>query len=235
MSEGDNAETSHLLRSFGRRRGRKLSPRQDALMTCLLPKVRIDLQQQAPRDARALFERKVDRVWLEIGFGGAEHLLWQARTFAETTGLIGAEPFEEGVVKALHGVDADGLTNVRLHPDDVRPLLDWLPPACLDRAFVLFPDPWPKKRHAKRRLVSPALLSKLARAVRPGGELRLATDIAPYALEMLLAVRREGSFEWTATQPSEWRERPADWPQTRYERKAGREGRAANYFRFVRR
>lgn len=240
MSAGEPTEPPHLLRSFGRRRGRKLSPRQDTLMRDLLPKLCLDLQKPPPDDATHLFSPPVDRVWLEIGFGGAEHLLWQAKTHArpqhdQATGLIGAEPFEEGVVKALHGVETLGLSNVRLHPDDARPLLDWLPPGSLDRAFVLFPDPWPKKRHAKRRLVSPALLTALARVIRPGGELRLATDIAPYALEMLLAIRREGSFRWIATCAADWRERPADWPETRYEQKAGREGRTANYFRFTRR
>lgn len=181
-----------------------------------------------------LFAPDVRRVWLEIGFGGAEHLLWQARANPDV-GLIGAEPFEEGVVKALAGIAESNLGNVRLHPDDARPLLDWLPATSIDRAFVLFPDPWPKKRHAKRRLVSPALLRGLARVVQPGGELRLATDIASYAGEMLLAVRQEGSFAWLAEAPEDWRQRPPDWPQTRYEQKARREGRAANYFRLRRR
>jgi tRNA (guanine-N7-)-methyltransferase len=235
MSDGDPSEHSPLLRSFGRRRGRKLSPRQEMLMTELLPQLQINLADPPPARITDLFPAQVQRVWLEIGFGGAEHLLWQAETYRDTTGLIGAEPFEEGMVKALHGVEAANLKSVRLHPDDARPLLDWLPPTSIDRAFVLFPDPWPKKRHAKRRLVSPALLTSLARVMRPGGELRLATDIAPYAREMLLAVRHEGSFDWTAAQPLDWRQRPDDWPETRYERKAGREGRRANYFRFIRR
>lgn len=218
-----------MVRSFGRRRGRKLSPRQEALVKTVLPRVALDISVPPPVDAAELFDGDVTDLWLEIGFGGAEHLLWQARA-NPGIGIIGAEPFEEGVVKALHGIEATGASNVRLHADDVRPLLAWLPPACLARAFVLFPDPWPKKRHAKRRLVGPNLLAALARVIRSGGELRLGTDIAAYAGEMLLAVRHQGSFAWQAQCPADWRLRPDDWPETRYERKAGREGRKPYFF-----
>lgn len=195
---------------------------------------RVPVGDPAQAATADLFGPEPRRVWLEIGFGGAEHLIWQARANPDV-GLIGAEPFEEGVVKALAGIADFNLTNVRLHPDDARPLLDWLPAACVDRAFILFPDPWPKKRHAKRRLVAPSLLRSLGRVMRQGGELRLATDIASYAGEMLLAVRQEGSFAWLAGAPEDWRQRPADWPETRYGQKARREGRAANYFRLRRR
>lgn len=202
-------------------------------MRDLLPRLRVDLSAAPPSDARTLFSPNVEGVWLEIGFGGAEHLLWQAKANGRI-GLIGAEPFEDGVVKALSGVEAANLGNVRLHADDARPLLAWLAPASIDRAFVLFPDPWPKARHAKRRLVNTALLRALARVLRPGGELRLATDIASYAQEMLLAIRANGDFEWLAAGPSDWRLRPDDWPATRYEQKALREGRAPVYLRFQR-
>ena len=233
MSSDEATSDRPLLRSFGRRRGRKLSPRQDTLLQELLPQLAFALDTPAPKDATQLFEADVSSVWLEIGFGGAEHLLWQAQANPQI-GIIGAEPFEEGVVKALHGVETGALKNVRLHADDVRPLLAWLPAGCLSRAFVLFPDPWPKKRHAKRRLVSESLLSALARVIKPGGQLRLGTDIASYAAEMLLAVRGEGSFSWDAEGPSDWRDRPADWPQTRYEAKARREGRAPTYLLLTR-
>jgi tRNA (guanine-N7-)-methyltransferase len=229
VSEGSERQQGAPLRSFGRRRGRKLSPRQQTLMEALLPRLCVPLDGPPPAAASDLFSDGVRSVWLEIGFGGAEHLLWQARSRPDV-GLIGAEPFEEGVVKALAGIDSLGLRNVRLHADDARPLLAWLPAETIDRAFVLFPDPWPKKRHAKRRLVAPALLADLARAMRRGGELRLATDIASYAGEMLLAVRRDGSFAWQAGGPEDWRLRPADWPETRYEQKARREGRSPYYF-----
>lgn len=223
-----------LLRSFGRRRGRKLSERQARLMTETLPKVRTPVTGAVPGDLAELFAGDVSEVWLEIGFGGAEHLLWQARN-NPSIGLIGAEPFEEGVVKALHGIEESKLTNVCVHPDDVRPLLAELPSSSLSRAFILFPDPWPKKRHAKRRLVKADLLSEVARVLRPGGQLRLGTDIASYAGDMLHAVRSAGAFQWLAQSAADWRQRPTDWPQTRYEQKARREGRQPYYLIFARR
>ncbi len=221
------------LRSFGRRRGRKLSARQSHLLTALGPAVRPDLSRPAPADITALFSTPVSEVWLEIGFGGGEHLIAQACAHPEV-GLIGCEPFEEGVVKVLTQIEADGLANIRIHPDDVRPLLRWLPAQSLARAFVLFPDPWPKMRHRKRRLVATPLLDQLARALKPGAELRLATDIGDYARTMLVALMRHPSFRWTAARPGDWRVRPGDWPQTRYEAKAEREGRRSTYLRFAR-
>lgn len=231
MSDEVEDQPTHLLRSFGRRRGRTLSPRQRRLIDEVLPRVAVVPSAHATTDPKGLFGRSVSAVWLEIGFGGAEHLLWQARANPDI-GVIGAEPFEDGVVKALAGVEAGGLDNVRLHGDDARPLIDWLPRASIDRAFVLFPDPWPKKRHAKRRLVGDDLLGQLGRVMAPGGELRLATDIGVYARAMLCAVRRQGNFFWLAEGPADWRARPEDWPQTRYERKAIAAGRAPTFLRF---
>lgn len=244
MSEGDeeaaDAEVGALeLRSFGRRRGRKLSPRQDRLMHDLLPRLSIDPRAPPPASLARIFAGAVEDVWLEIGFGGGEHLLWQAGA-KPGVGMIGCEPFLDGVVKVLSAIDAaaatpPGLRNVRLLADDARPLLRWLPERSIGRAFILFPDPWPKARHQKRRLVSVATLAGLARVLRPGAELRLATDIGDYARAMLLAVRQEGSFDWTARTASDWRHRPADWPATRYEAKAIAAGRLCSYLRFVRR
>ncbi len=210
------------LRSFGRRRGRKLSPHQDQLLAAVLPRVAVDLAASPPRD-----------VWLEIGFGGGEHLIWQAAHNPGVT-LIGCEPFEEGVVKVLAAIEAGGLGNVRVHPDDARAVLRWLPEASVARAFVLFPDPWPKRKHRKRRLVAGPLLAMLARVLRPGAELRVGTDIGDYARTMLMAFQREPRFAWTAARPQDWRVRPDDWPETRYEQKAQREGRRSYYFRFAR-
>ena len=212
------------LRSFGRVRGRKLSARQEALLRDLLPKVRLDLSSPLAR-ARP--------TWLEIGFGGGEHLIWQARQHPDVD-LIGCEPFVEGVVKVLSAIEEHALTNIRVHDGDARDVLRWLPPSSLDRAFVLFPDPWPKKRHLKRRLVNVETLRLLARALRPGAELRLATDIADYARTMLIALAAVPELHWTAQSPSDWRERPSDWPQTRYEAKAVREGRRCAFLRVVR-
>ena len=199
----------------------------------MLPRVAVDPAGAAPRDARDLFQPRVSAVWLEIGFGGAEHLVWQAKAHPDV-GLIGCEPFEDGVVKALTAIDEGGLCNVRLLGDDVRPLLRWLPEASLSRVFILFPDPWPKKRHQKRRLFSPDLLRLLGRVMASGAELRLATDIGDYARTALLAVAGTSEFRWTAERPSDWRARPDDWPGTRYEAKAGREGRRCYLFRFIR-
>jgi tRNA (guanine-N7-)-methyltransferase len=221
------------LRSFGRRRGRKLSARQEQLRADLLPRLTLDPASAPPADATTLFASPVEQVWFEIGFGGSEHLIWQAQNHPKV-GIIGCEPFEEGVVKALTSIDQHGLTTIRLCPDDARPILKWLPSASLSRVFILFPDPWPKKRHQKRRLFSGDLLRLLARVMKPGAELRFGTDIGDYARTGLLALMGAPEFSWPASGPSDWRQRPADWPETRYEAKAIREGRVRYYFRFVR-
>lgn len=200
-------------------------------MAELLPKLAVDLS--VPFDASSLAGWESRETWLEIGFGGAEHLLWQARMNPDVV-LIGCEPFEEGVVKALGGIEDGRLQNVRLHADDARAVLRWVPEGWLARIFILFPDPWPKTRHQKRRLVSRETVKLLARALRSGGELRFGTDIGDYARTGLAAILADGTFTWTAQGPSDWRARPADWPETRYEAKAIREGRKRYYFRFTR-
>jgi len=222
------------LRSYGRRRGRKASPRQAALLDQLLPDFVLSLSDPAPASLGELFAVPVREVWLEIGFGGGEHLLWQA-TQSPDVGLIGCEPFQDGVTKVLRGIEVGKLANIRLHADDARAVLRWLPQASLARAFILFPDPWPKKRHQKRRLVSAGLLRELARVMVAGAELRMATDIGDYARWMLQGVLDEGSFAWEPESPSDWRQRPADWPATRYEQKAIQEGRRCTYLSLRRR
>ena len=222
------------LRSYGRRRGRKPSPRQAALLDQLLPNVVLNLADPAPKSLGKLFATPVCEVWLEIGFGGGEHLLWQAARNPHV-GFIGCEPFQDGVTKVLGGIEQGKAANIRLHADDARAVLRWLPEAALARAFILFPDPWPKKRHQKRRLVSAGLLRELARVMASGAELRLATDIGDYARWMLQAVLAEGSFAWEPEGPSDWRQRPVDWPATRYEQKAIKEGRRCTYLRLRRR
>lgn len=221
------------LRSFGRRRGRVLSPRQQRLMAEVLPTLQPDLSRPVRGPIGSLYNPSLAQVWLEIGFGGAEHLIWQAE-HNPGVGFIGCEPFEDGVAKALIGIEEKGLSNIRLHPDDARNLLRWLPENSIDRAFILFPDPWPKKRHAKRRLISPHLLDLLARVMRPGAELRIGTDIGDYLRTILIAFQGQSRFRWSARTPSDWRHRPADWPPTRYEHKAVREGRRCYYLSFLR-
>jgi tRNA (guanine-N7-)-methyltransferase len=219
------------IRSFGRTGGRALSKRQQHLLDDLLPRLKLDLA--SPPGLAGLFTAPVTETWLEIGFGGAEHLLWQAAQHPNV-GIIGCEPFVDGVVKALTGIDEQHLKNIRLHDDDARDVLRWLPEASIDRAFILFPDPWPKARHRKRRLVSAATLDLLARVMKPGAELRVGTDIADYAYTMLAAFEGQEAFVWTATSPADWRNQGDDWPVTRYQRKAIREGRRSDFFRFRR-
>lgn len=221
------------LRSFGRRHGRKFSASQERLLAEDLPRVAIDLNTAAPGQASGLFGAPVREVWLEIGFGGGEHLIWQAESHPDV-GLIGCEPYLDGVVKVLAAVQSRKLDRIRLHADDARPLLRWLPESSISRAFVLFPDPWPKARHHKRRLISPAMVDALARVIRPGGQLRIATDIGDYARTALLAMVGSPDFHWLAGSPADWRVRPADWPQTRYEQKAAAAGRRCYYLRFER-
>jgi tRNA (guanine-N7-)-methyltransferase len=211
-----------------------MSARQRALFHEVLPRLALDVKSPCPRSLASLFPVPVTAVWLEIGFGGAEHLIWQARHNPKV-GLIGCEVFDDGVVKALSAIEEHALANVRLSTADAREVLRWIPVSSLQRAFILFPDPWPKKRHVKRRLVSPALLDLLARVMAPGAELRIATDIGDYGGAILLAARASQAFAWQAAGPSDWRGRPPDWPPTRYEGKAIKEGRRPYYFRFRRR
>jgi tRNA (guanine-N7-)-methyltransferase len=221
------------LRSYGRRRGRAPSARQKALWQDLLPRVAVPSDPERLRRLPDLFPHPVREVWLEIGFGGGEHLVWQARRHPDI-GFIGCEPFEDGVVKLLGAIEAEGLSNVRVYPNDARPLLRLLPEAGIGRVFILFPDPWPKKRHHKRRLVATDTLRELTRIMRPGAELRLATDVGEYAGAMLRACLAIRALRWTATGPDDWRKRTSDWPETRYERKAVGEERRCYYFRFAR-
>lgn len=185
-------------------------------------------------DPGHLFTEPVEAVWLEIGFGGGEHLAAQAAR-EPRRGFIGSEVFENGVVKLLGEVQERGLGNVRLFVDDARLLLAALAEASLERVFILFPDPWPKQRHHKRRMVSTATLDALARAMRDGAELRLATDDMDYLRWMLERTTAHAAFEWRARRPQDWRERPDDWPATRYERKAIAAGRKPVFLRFHRR
>ena len=221
------------LRSYGRRRARAPSARQKALWEDLLPRVAVPGDPERLRHLPDLFPNPVRDVWLEIGFGGGEHLVWQARHHPDV-GCIGCEPFEDGVVKLLSAVELEGIANVRVWAGDARPLLRLLPVASIGRAFILFPDPWPKKRHRKRRLISAATLGQLARIMRAGAELRIATDVGAYAGAILSAALASRTFHWTAMGPQDWRERTPDWPPTRYERKAAGAGRRCYYFRFPR-
>lgn len=218
---------------YGRRKGHRLRPGRQRLLEELLPELQIDVPEGAPLDPAGLFAHRPPRIWLEIGFGGGEHLAAQAAAHPEI-GLIGCEPFISGVARLLSLIEARGLTNIRLFTDDARLLMQALPDGCLERIFVLFPDPWPKTRHHKRRIVNPRTAAEFARLLVPGGELRLATDDMSYARAMLLALRGRPELRWQARRPADWRNRPADWPLTRYEEKALAAGKACVYLRFLR-
>lgn len=225
-------------RFYGRRHGRPLRPARRKLMAELLPRLRLHCPppEDPPRqrlDPRGFFPSPPDRIWLEIGFGDGEHLAWQAAANPHI-GLVGAEPFVNGVAALLARLDDRGLDNVRILDDDVRPLLRDLAPASLERVFVLFPDPWPKARHRRRRLVNKESLGHLARLIQPGGELRLATDDRDYARTMLRLMVQRPEFRWLARRPRDWRCRPADWPATRYEQKSAAAGRPGMFLRFRR-
>ena len=219
---------------FGRRKGHALRPRQTALFDTLLPRLAIDIDAGAPADPRTLFPVEVDEVRLEIGFGGGEHLLAQAAAHPRI-GFIGSDAFVNAIAKALAGIEERKLANVRLHFGDAAHLIDWLPVGGLTRLDLLYPDPWPKKRHWKRRFVQDASLARIARLLRPGGEFRFATDIADYAAWTLERVLRSSDFVWTAQKADDWRKPWPDFGGTRYEAKAMREGRTPAYFIFRKR
>lgn len=212
---------------FGRRKGKALRPGQQAALDAVVPALRIDLSQQPPEDLAALFPVPVDEVRLEIGFGGGEHLLDAARR-NPASGLIGVEPFEAGLAKVATAIGREDLKNIRLYDDDATALLDWLPPASLARIDLLFPDPWPKKRHWKRRFVNPRNLDRITRALAAGGVFRFATDVEDYAEWTRAAAAAHGGLTEIADAREPW----ADWPGTRYEAKAARAGRGARYLTF---
>jgi tRNA (guanine-N7-)-methyltransferase len=200
----------------------------------LLPRIALPVGRPAPHDLASLFANPVDDVRLEIGFGGGEHLLGQALA-SPAVGFIGCEPFLNGMAKTLAGIEEHGLTNIRLHLGDAVSVIGWLPSCSIAQADLLYPDPWPKRRHWKRRFVQDARLAEVARILRPGAAFRFATDSADYAAWTLLRFIRSPDFAWAAERADDWR-RP--WPgyvTTRYEQKARRDGRASCYLVFTRR
>jgi tRNA (guanine-N7-)-methyltransferase len=203
------SENHPPLRSFGRIKSRTIKPRQAALMDSLLPRIRVPLDGPIA---------VAGETWLEIGFGGGEHMAAQATRHPDAT-ILGAEPFQNGVASALRHIDEAGLANVRIHDGDVRDLIARLPAASLARVFILFPDPWPKARHHKRRLVQQDLAAELARVLKPGGRLRFASDVAGYVDWSLARFLREPRLAWLGEDAADWRMPPADHVTTRYEEK----------------
>jgi len=218
---------------FGRRKGHRLRPRQASLFDTLLPRLAIPLQGAAPGRLVELFPARVEAVRVEIGFGGGEHLIAQAQRNCDV-GFIGVEPFVNGMAKALAAIETHGLANIRLHFGDAVDLLQWLPAGSVTRIDLLYPDPWPKRRHWKRRFVQQANLEQLVRILRPGAEFGFATDIGDYAAWTLLHVLRDAHFVWTAEKADDWRQPWPGFTRTRYETKAVREGRTPTYLLFRR-
>ncbi|WP_299614926.1 tRNA (guanosine(46)-N7)-methyltransferase TrmB [uncultured Tateyamaria sp.] len=186
--------------------------------------------ERVPLDLEGLFGGKP--VWLEVGFGGGEHMVHQAAANPDV-GIIGAEPYINGVAMLLGKIRRAGVQNLAVHPGDARDLMDVLPAASIARAFLLYPDPWPKARHHRRRFVTPEHLEPLARVLQPGAIFRVATDIPDYVRQTLEEVPKAG-FEWLAEGPADWRDPWDDWISTRYEQKALREGRVPHYLTFRR-
>lgn len=218
---------------FGRRKGPRLKPQQAAQFDTLLPRLALDLDTPAPALA-SLFDGAVRDVRLEIGFGGGEHLVAEAERNPQS-GFIGVEPFENGMAKALAAIASRGLTNIRLHFGDAIHVLDWLPEASIARLDLIYPDPWPKRRHWKRRFVQHATLAAMARVLAPGGLFRFATDWPDYAAWTLQRLLRSAEFEWTAERADDWRQPWPGFTATRYEAKAKRAGRSPCYLVFRRR
>jgi len=216
---------------FGRRKGHKLRPRQARLFDTALPSLAIDLLRPAPAALNTLFAVPVSEVALEIGFGGGEAMIARAQAQPQT-GFIGIEPFVNGMAKALAGIEDNGLRNVRLHFEDAVSLIAWLPGESLACIDLVHPDPWPKRRHWKRRFIQDDMVRELARILRRGGEFRFVTDISDYAAWTLQRLMRSSAFEWTAQSAEDWRNPWPGFVATRYHAKAARQARASCFLIF---
>jgi tRNA (guanine-N7-)-methyltransferase len=229
-SSDDDAAHSHGS-FFGRRKGHKLRAHQADLIEHLLPRLALDIGSPSPPDLAALFDSPVDDIRLEIGFGGGEHLIAEARAFPEL-GFIGCEPYVNGMAKILAQIESYNIGNIRLFAGDAAELLAWAPPRSLARIDLIHPDPWPKRRHWKRRFVQDATVTALSRALKPHGEFRFVSDIDDYCAWTLAHLARAPDLVWTAERADHWRQPWTDYTMTRYGRKAEREGRRAAYLRF---
>jgi len=219
---------------YGRRSGHRLRPARRKLVADLLPRVRVDPPADGGRlDLEAVFPAAASDVWLEVGFGGGEHLAAQARR-NPGTGMIGCEPFVNGIASLLSIINEDEISNIRIYDDDARLLAGALPDASVGRVYALFPDPWPKRRHHRRRFINPENLDAVARLMKDGAELYFASDHMGYVSWVLEHMLRHPAFAWPARGPADWRAPPADWVETRYETKARARGAACVYLRFVR-
>ena len=229
-SSGDDALHPHGS-FFGRRKGHKLRAHQAYLIEHLLPRLALDIGGASPPDLAGMFDPPADAVRLEIGFGGGEHLVAEALAFPDT-GFIGCEPYVNGMAKILTQIEAHNIGNIRLFAGDAAELLAWAPPRALARIDLIHPDPWPKRRHWKRRFVQDATVAAMARALKPDGEFRFVSDIDDYCAWTLAHLSRCPAFIWTAERADDWRRPWAGYTMTRYGRKAEREGRRGAYLQF---
>ncbi|MDZ7824005.1 MAG: tRNA (guanosine(46)-N7)-methyltransferase TrmB [Ahrensia sp.] len=219
---------------FGRRRGKTMKPRQERLYEGQLPQWRLAIENAAtPKKLNALFADNPQKIRLEIGFGGGEHLMHEAVRFPEI-GFIGVEPFVNSMAKFLANAADHNLKNIRVYDDDATQLLDWMPPNSIDGIDLLYPDPWPKMKHWKRRFVNQQNLTRFARVLKPGSQFRFASDIDTYVNWTLNFCDRHPDFIWQADDANDWRNAYEGWPGTRYEAKAFREHRTPAYLTFVR-
>jgi tRNA (guanine-N7-)-methyltransferase len=216
---------------YGRRKAKPLRPRQQHLVDELLPHLRIGLRPGEKITPLTLFAGPARDVWLEIGFGGGEHLAKLASSNPEIA-FIGAEPFINGVAKLLVAITDSNLTNIRIFDDDARLLLECLESSTIGSVFILYPDPWPKRRHEQRRLLNLQFVAELHRIMKPGAELRIASDSADYISWSLHNILRHGGFDWLAEHPQDWRQPPSGWIETRYESKALTQSRKPLYLSF---
>ncbi len=233
MRKNSNKHNEYLI-SYGRRLGRKLTAHQQELLDNYLPQLLIDVSvaAQTTIDIHSYFGNN-QPIWLEIGFGAGEHLLHMAQQYPNIN-FIGAEPFYNGVAKLLNAMQRHSVNNIRIVPDDVRPLLASLPADTLSRIYILFPDPWPKARHHKRRLINNQLLDMIANILHSQGQLRIATDHYDYSAWIMEHILPRQEFVWCANNYQDWQIPPDDWAQTRYERKAIQAGRYPVYLQFIR-
>ena len=218
---------------FGRRKGHRLRSHQADLVETLLPRLQLDIAKPAPDRLETLFPAATDGVRLEIGFGGGEHLLAEADAFPQT-GFIGCEPDVNGMAKLLARIESRNADNIRLFAGDAADLIGWLPPASLRRVDLIHPDPWPKRRHWKRRFVQDKMIAALARVLPAGGEFRFVSDIEDYCAWTLMHLQRSPDFVWTAERADDWRKPWPGYTMTRFGQKAAREGRRASYLIFRR-
>jgi tRNA (guanine-N7-)-methyltransferase len=216
---------------FGRRKGHRLRSHQADLIEHLLPRLALDIAKPAPSDLATLFDSSVGEIRLEIGFGGGEHLIAEALAFPDK-GFVGCEPYVNGMAKILTRIEAHNITNIRLFAGDAVELLRWVPPGSIARIDLIHPDPWPKRRHWKRRFVQEATIAAMARALKANGEFRFVSDVADYCAWTLAHLGRSSDFIWMAECASDWRLPWDGYTMTRYGRKAEREGRVAAYLRF---